>query len=128
MLLQIGKQSENQFHICRVQKQKVLHLCITAKQKYLHHHITPLVEDIPDRVIMYEFTPLIKQLIGRPHRRLQPKDLQIRILVTRETEEVDFFLKYIYARSQLFHHLLRIDYTEVLHLGNMLLQERSATK
>lgn len=90
--------------------------------------ITTSLDIIADRVIMYEFTPLIKQLIGRPHRGLQPKDLQIRILVTRETEEVDFFLKYIYARSQLFHHLLRIDYTEVLHLGNMLLQERSATE
>lgn len=62
-------------------------------------------------------------MIGRAHRGLSPKDLEILFLLTRDTEEIKYFLKYIYYRSEMIQNTLGIDYYEFIKLGQELEKE-----
>lgn len=82
--------------------------------------ITSITESLnieADCVIFYEFTTKVKQVIGRAHRGLSGKYLEIIFILTRDTAEVDFFLKYIYRRSMAIQTLLHKDYSELIRLG-----------
>lgn len=70
-----------------------------------------------DVVVFYEFTTLVKQVIGRAHRGLVGKPLEVAFVITRETDEVEYFLKYIYTRSLMIQKLLRKDYSELIEMG-----------
>ena len=78
-----------------------------------------------DIVVFYEFTTSVKQVIGRAHRGLEGKTLEIAFIITKDTDEVDYFLKYIYERSLLIQKLLRKDYGELIAIGEEVEQLRS---
>lgn len=75
-----------------------------------------------DVVIFYEFTTKLKQVMGRAHRGLDAKELELVFLITKDTMEVDFFMKYIYERSLTIQRILRKDYKEFIEIGNQLKQ------
>lgn len=75
-----------------------------------------------DTVIFYEFTTKIKQVMGRAHRGLYGKELELIFIVTRDTAEVEFFNKYIYRRSITLQRLLQKDYSEFISIGLQLKQ------
>lgn len=85
--------------------------------------LTSLSESInieSDTVILYEYTTKVKQIIGRAHRGLNPKALEIIFILTRETAEIDFFMKYIYYRSLTIQRLLGKDVSEFLSIKEQL--------
>ena len=73
-----------------------------------------------DVVVFYEFTTRIKQVMGRAHRGLTGKRLELVFIITRDTAEVDFFNKYIYKRSMSLQRLLKKDYSEFIKVGEQL--------
>ena len=73
-----------------------------------------------DVVVFYEFTTRIKQVMGRAHRGLAGKRLELVFIITRDTAEVDFFNKYIYKRSMSLQRLLKKDYSEFIKVGEQL--------
>lgn len=85
--------------------------------------ITSVTESLnidADVVIFYEFTTLVKQVIGRAHRGLQAKPLEIVFIITKDTDEVEYFLKYIYERSLTIQKLLHKDYSELIAIGKQV--------
>lgn len=82
--------------------------------------ITSVTESLnieADVVIFYEFTTLVKQVIGRAHRGLAGKPLEIVFIITKDSDEVEYFLKYIYERSLTVQKLLTKDYSELVEIG-----------
>lgn len=73
-----------------------------------------------DVVIFYEFTTKIKQVMGRAHRGLTGKELELIFILTKDTAEIDFFQKYIYKRSLTLQRILRKDYSEFIQIGSQL--------
>ena len=73
-----------------------------------------------DVVVFYEFTTKLKQVMGRAHRGLEAKLLELVFIVTKDTEEVEYFLTYIYERSLIIQKLLRKDYSELIKIGEAL--------
>lgn len=87
--------------------------------------ITSVTESLnidADVVIFYEFTTMVKQVIGRAHRGLNPKPLEVAFVLTRDTDEVEFFMKYIYKRSLTIQKLLGKDYSELIAIGKQVEQ------
>lgn len=73
-----------------------------------------------DVVVFYEFTTKLKQVMGRAHRGLSGKELDLVFVLTRNTAEVDYFMKYVYDRSLTIQRLLRKDYSEFIAIGNQI--------
>lgn len=73
-----------------------------------------------DVVIFYEFTTKIKQVMGRAHRGLSEKELELVFIITKDTDEVDYFMDYIYYRSLTIQQLLKKDYSEFVEVGRRL--------
>lgn len=85
--------------------------------------ITSVTESLnieADVVIFYEFTTLVKQVIGRAHRGLTGKPLEIVFIITKDSDEVEYFLKYIYERSLTVQKLLMKDYSELVEIGKKI--------
>lgn len=95
----------------------------SGKIKVLLTSLTTSLDITADTVIMYEFTTYVKQMIGRAHRGLSPKDLEIIFILTRDSAELKYFLKYIYYRSELIQNTIGIDYSEFIALGHELEKE-----
>lgn len=68
--------------------------------------VTTAVDLDCDYVIFYEFTTNVKQMIGRAHRGLGDKVLDIVYIITEDSEEVDFFMDNIWARCELTRNVL----------------------
>mgnify|MGYP004452663725 CR=1 FL=1 len=68
--------------------------------------VTTAVDLDCDYVIFYEFTTNVKQMIGRAHRGLGDKVLDIVYIITQDSEEVDYFLNNIWARCELTRDVL----------------------
>lgn len=82
--------------------------------------ITSVTESLnidADVVIFYEFSTSVKQVIGRAHRGLSGKPLEVVFILTLETDEIEFFRKYIYERSLTIQKLLCKDYSELIEIG-----------
>lgn len=73
-----------------------------------------------DVVIFYEFTTKIKQVMGRAHRGLEGKELELVFILTKDTDEVEYFMKYIYHRSLTIQKLLGKDYSEFIKVGEQI--------
>lgn len=89
--------------------------------------ITSVTESLnidADVVIFYEFTTAVKQVIGRAHRGLVGKKLEIVFLITRNTDEVEYFMQYIYQRSLTIQKLLNKDYSELIKIGEQVKELR----
>ncbi len=95
----------------------------TGEVPILLTSLTTSLDIDADTVIMYEFTTYVKQMIGRAHRGLVPKDLEIIFILTRDTVELDYFMRYIYYRSELIQDTLGIDYSEFIELGKKIEKE-----
>ena len=64
-------------------------------------------------VVFYEFTPHIKQMVGRAERGLNPKPLEVTFMITQKTDEYGYFLRNVYDISQEVEEILGIDFKEV---------------
>lgn len=104
-------------------RKQILHNFNSGTIKVLLTSLTTSLDIDADTVIMYEFTTYVKQMIGRAHRGLAPKDLEILFILTRDTAEIKYFLKYIYYRSELIQNTIGIDYSEFISLGQELEKE-----
>lgn len=80
-----------------------------------------------DVVIFYEFTTKLKQVLGRAHRGLSAKELELVFVLTKNTVEIDYFLKYVYARSLTIQKLLGKDYSEFIQAGECIKEMRIAS-
>lgn len=71
-----------------------------------------------DVVVFYEFNAKMKQVIGRAHRGLEGKNLEIVVIITQDTDEVDFFKEKVQQRAERAQTILHKDYSEILALGD----------
>lgn len=75
--------------------------------------VTTAVDLDCDYVIFYEFTPLVKQMIGRAHRGLGDKDLDVIFILTEDSSELDYFAENVLARSLFARDILHKNYSEM---------------
>lgn len=101
----------------KVEKQAAVERFKSGEVDVLITSVTESLNIDADVVVFYEFTTLVKQVIGRAHRGLAGKPLEIAFVITKDSDEVEFFLKYIYARSLTVQKLLRKDYSELIAIG-----------
>lgn len=101
----------------KVEREGILNAYREGKVDVLITSVTESLNIDADVVIFYEFTTLVKQVIGRAHRGLAGKPLEIVFIITKGTDEVSFFLKYIYERSLTVQKLLMKDYSELVEIG-----------
>lgn len=73
-----------------------------------------------DWVMMYEFTPHVKQFIGRAERGFISKNLKVYFIFTKDTGEFDFFYRRVYLISQVIQGLLNINFKEVLGMHSVI--------
>lgn len=64
-------------------------------------------------VVFYEFTVNVKQMIGRAHRGLGDKVLDVIFVVTSDSAELDYFYNNIYEISMIIQGILNQDYSEL---------------
>ncbi len=101
-------------------RQDILHRFANGEVDVLITSVSESLNIDADCVIFYEFTTRIKQVMGRAHRGLEGKELELVFIVTKDTAEVDFFMKYIYQRSMTLQRLLKKDYSEFINIGKQL--------
>lgn len=77
-----------------------------------------------DVVIFYEFTTKMKQVMGRAHRGLEGKQLELVFIVTRDSMETEYFHKYVYKRSLVLQRILQKDFSEFITIGKQLREMR----
>lgn len=75
--------------------------------------VTTAVDLDCDYVIFYEFTPLLKQMIGRAHRGLGDKHLDIIFMLTKDSCEIDYFVNHVVEKSMLARDILHKNYSEI---------------
>ena len=75
--------------------------------------VTTAVDLDCDYVIFYEFTVDVKQMIGRAHRGLGNKVLDIIYVITDDSDEVDYFVNNIWSRCEMIRDTLGQDYSEM---------------
>ena len=76
-------------------------------------NITESIDLTSDYVVFYEYTSHVKQVIGRAERTLESKSLPIYILVTKETDEMDYFYRNVYCKCQIVEDILDMDLSEI---------------
>ena len=101
----------------REERQQILDEFRQGNVDVLVTSVTESLNIEADVVIFYEFTTAVKQVIGRAHRGLKGKDLEVVFVITENSDEVEFFLKYIYERSLTIQKLLQKDYSELIAIG-----------
>lgn len=106
--------------IKREERQRILDSFGKREVDVLITSVTESLNIDADVVMFYEYTTRIKQVMGRAHRGLNPKDLELLFFITKDTAEVDFFQKYIYKRSLTLQRLLQKDYSEFIKIGEQL--------
>lgn len=91
-----------------VERQQIMHeFNCTNNIDVVITSVTTAVDLDCDYVIFYEFTTNVKQMIGRAHRGLGDKILDIIYIITEDSEEIDFFLNNIWARCELTRDVLK---------------------
>lgn len=79
--------------------------------------VTTAIDLDCDYVIFYEFTVYLKQMVGRAHRGLGTKVLDIVYIITSDSSEFSFFMNNIYERSMMIQSILGTKYPELETLG-----------
>lgn len=77
-----------------------------GKYKVIVTSLTTALDLDCDFVIFYELTVEIEQMIGRAHRGLGNKDLDVYFIITEDTNEVTYFLNNVVARSDIIQKIL----------------------
>lgn len=108
-------------------RQKILNQYASGEVRVLLTSIAESLNIDSDVVVFYEFTTKLKQVMGRAHRGLSGKELELVFIVTKDTQEVDFFLKYIYKRSLTIQKLLGKDYSEFIRIGGQVKELQAIT-
>lgn len=75
--------------------------------------VTTAIDLDCDFVIFYEFTPLVKQMIGRAHRGLGDKDLDVIFVLTEDSSELDYFAENVIKKSLFARDILHKNYSEI---------------
>lgn len=86
-------------------EEKVLDVVITS--------VTAALDLDCDFVIFYEFTVEVKQMIGRAHRGLGDKELDVIFVITNDTAEIDYFYENVYAVSKVVKQILHQNCNEL---------------
>lgn len=68
--------------------------------------VTTAVDLDCEYVAFYEFTVMVSQMIGRAHRGLKPKTLDVYFIITQNTNEEIYFLNNIYDKCQIVKEIL----------------------
>lgn len=84
--------------------------------------VTTAIDLDCDYVIFYEFTPYVKQMIGRAHRGLGDKRLDIVFVVTEDTDEIEYFFEHVIKQSFLARDILHKNYSEIEDVNFRLLE------
>lgn len=87
--------------------------------------VTTAIDLDCDYVIFYEFTVLIKQMIGRAHRGLEDKELDVIFMITDDTCEVDYFLNNVLNIGFVIRDIMHKDYSE-LEDASRCMEEKDA--
>lgn len=106
--------------INRTERQNILAQFGSGDVRVLLTSVSESLNIEADVVIFYEFTTKLKQVAGRAHRGLAAKELELVFILTKDTMEIDYFLKYIYQRSLLIQKLLGKDYSEFIRVGQTI--------
>lgn len=101
----------------REERQNILDSFRNGETDVLITSVTESLNVSADVVIFYEFTTMVKQVIGRAHRGLEGKEIEVVFILTRDSDEIDYFLEYIYKRSITIQKILGKDYNEILRIG-----------
>lgn len=75
--------------------------------------VTTAIDLDCDFVVFYEFTPLVKQMIGRAHRGLGDKHLDVIFVLTEDSSELDYFAENVIAKSLFARDILHKNYSEI---------------
>lgn len=92
----------------------------TGEVPVLLTSITESLNLSADVIVFYEFDARMKQVMGRGHRGLHGKELEIVLIVTKDTDEISFFQEKVVERAQKAQTLLHKDYSEILALGDQI--------
>ena len=84
-------------------------------------NITEAIDLTSDYVVFYEYTSHVKQVIGRAERTLESKELPIYVLITKETDEFDYFYRNVYSKCQIVEDILGMNLSEITKIRNSYL-------
>lgn len=79
--------------------------------------VTTAIDLDCDFVVFYEFTVDVEQMIGRAHRGLENKQLDVYFLITKGTREVNYFVENILMRCEAIAKILGKENTAVKQAG-----------
>lgn len=82
--------------------------------------VTTAIDLDCEYVVFYEFTVMVNQMIGRAHRGLEPKDLDVFFIITKDTNEVDYFINNIFNKCQIIKNILGKENSAVEHVATGL--------
>ena len=82
--------------------------------------VTTAVDLDCEYVVFYEFTVDVKQLMGRAHRGVENKVVQVYFLLTKGTGEVQYFIDNIYNKCELFARILGKEDRAILEVGEKI--------
>ena len=68
--------------------------------------VTTAIDLDCEYVVFYEFTVLVNQMIGRAVRGLKPKELDVYFIITKDTNEVNYFINNIFSKCQIIRDIL----------------------
>lgn len=71
-------------------------------------------------ICFYEYTAHIQQMLGRGHRGLNPKTLELHFLFTKYVGEVEYFEEKLYVLALWIETVLGQSYKAILHVGRNL--------
>lgn len=75
-------------------------------------------------VCFYEFTVNVKQLEGRAQRGFNDKELRVWFMVTRDTNEAEYFVRSFLERSEEIQHIVSKSYEEIISACEEIKQTR----
>lgn len=87
-------------------RKQIINDFAAGEYKVIITSLTTALDMDCDFVIFYEFTVEIEQMIGRAHRGLNNKDLDVYFIVTEDTGEINYFLNNIVMRSDIIQKIL----------------------
>lgn len=79
--------------------------------------VTTAIDLNCDYVVFYEFTVDVEQMIGRAHRGLENKVLDVYFMITKGTREVEYFIENILMRCSLIAKILGKENSAVKQVG-----------
>lgn len=73
-----------------------------------------------DYVVFYEFTVEVKQMIGRAHRGLGDKEMDVIFVITEDSPEIDYFYNNVFSISMEIQGILGQSFNELEQVHQVL--------